>query len=192
MANKGWTAQVREAVSWILILLALMWGIEILNMLSGHALSRMAGIHPRSLVGLIGIPLSPFLHFGLYHLIANTLPFAVLGALVFMHGRKRFIQVSVFVVVVSGLGVWLLARSAVHAGASGLIFGYFGYLLAAGWYARSLQTILIALFALFIYGGMVFGMMPVRSYISWESHLFGFLAGILAARLFDKKAARKS
>jgi len=116
----------------------------------------------------------------------NTVPFAILGGLILMQEKKLFIEVSLLVLIVSGLAVWLLGRTATHAGASGLIFGYFGFLLASGWYARDAQSLVIAFFVLIYYGGMVFGILPLRAYISWESHLFGFLAGVLAARLNGK------
>ncbi len=174
---------MKIAILWMLSLLAVMWGLELLNVFMGHSLSRIGGIHPRSLSGLLGIPASPFLHFSLFHLFLNSLPFAILGGLICLQDKKLFLEVSLIVIIVSGLAVWLLGRSASHAGASGLIFGYFGFLLASGWYAKDMQSIVIALGVLLYYGGMVFGILPLRAYVSWESHLFGFLSGILAARM---------
>jgi len=174
---------MKNTVTWIGTLLALMWGLELLNLFMGHSLSRIAGIHPRTVSGLLGIPASPFLHFSFFHLLMNTLPFAVLGGLICLQDKKLFLEVSLIVIIVSGLAVWILGRSAVHAGASALIFGYFGFLLASGWYAKDLQSILIALCVLVFYGGMIFGILPLRAYVSWEGHLSGLLAGILAAKL---------
>lgn len=167
-------------------LLLLMWGIEIVNLFTGHGLSRIAGIQPRSLVGLVGIVASPFLHFSIYHLLMNSVPFAILGGLICLQDKKLFIEVSLIVMIVSGLAVWLIARSSVHAGASGLIFGYLGFLLASGWYAKNIQSIVIAFVVLIYYGGMILGVLPLRAYISWESHLFGFFAGVLAAKINAK------
>ncbi len=174
---------MKTTVTWILTVLALMWGLEFINFFTGHSLSRMAAIRPRTLSGLLGIPASPFLHFGFFHLLMNSLPFAVLGGLICLQDKKLFLDVTLIVVVVSGVAVWLFARSASHAGASGLIFGYFGFLLASGWYAKDLSSLVIAFGVLVFYGGMIFGILPLRAYISWESHLFGFLAGVFAARL---------
>ena len=174
---------MKTTIIWIGTLLAIMWGLELLNLFTGHSLSRSAGIYPRTLSGLPGIPLSPFLHFSLFHLLMNTLPFAILGGLICLQDKKLFVEVSLIVIAVSGLAVWLLGRSAVHAGASGLIFGYFGLLLASGWYAKDLQSIVIALGVMVYYGGMIFGILPLRAYVSWEGHLFGLLAGVLAARM---------
>ncbi|MFQ5587358.1 MAG: rhomboid family intramembrane serine protease [Nitrospiria bacterium] len=167
----------------MLTVLALMWGLEVLNFLTGHSLSRMAAIVPRTLSGLVGIPLSPFLHFGFFHLLMNSVPFAILGGLICVQDKKLFVEVTLIVAAVSGVAVWMLARPAAHAGASGLIFGYFGFLLASGWYARDVQSVVIAFCVLVYYGGMIFGVLPLRAYVSWESHLFGFLAGIFTARL---------
>jgi len=172
---------VKTTVTWMTTLLALMWGIELINFFLGHSLSRMGGIQPRTLFGLIGIPASPFLHFGLLHLLMNTLPLAVLGGLICLQDKKLFVEVSLIIIVVSGLAIWLLARPAIHAGASSLIFGYFGFLLASGWYVKDFQSIIIAFVVLIFYGGMISGILPLRAYVSWEGHLFGLLAGISAA-----------
>lgn len=174
---------MKTTVTWIGGLIALMWGIEVLNLLMGHSLSRIAGIQPRTLMGLIGIPASPFLHFSIFHLLMNTIPFAILGGLICLQDKKLFVEVSLIVILVSGLAVWILGRSAVHVGASALIFGYFGFLLASGWYAKDLKSIIIALGVLVFYGGMISGILPLRAYVSWEGHLSGLLAGILAAKL---------
>lgn len=174
---------MKTTITWMLSLLALMWGIELVNLFMSHSLSRIAGIHPRSLAGLLGIPASPFLHFGILHLLMNSVPFAILGGLICLQDRKLFVEVSLLVILVSGLAVWLLARSAVHAGASALIFGYFGFLLASGWYLKDLRSVVIAMGVLAYYGGMIFGVLPLRAFVSWEGHLFGLLSGILAARI---------
>lgn len=186
MPLESFSQRMRITGAWIISLLLLMWGLEIVNLFMGHNLSRMAGIQPRSLFGLIGIAASPFLHFGIFHLLMNSVPFAILGGLICLQDKKLFIEVSLLVMVVSGLAVWLLGRSSVHAGASGLIFGYFGFLLASGWYAKNIQSIVIALVVLIYYGGMIFGVLPLRAYVSWESHLFGFFAGVLAAKINAK------
>ena len=91
-------------------------------------------------------------------------------------------SVSIFVILCGGAALWLFGRVSYHVGASGLIFGYFGYLVARGWYERSTWAILAALLTLFLYGGLVWGVLPGRAFISWEGHLFGMLAGVLAAR----------
>ena len=160
----------------------LIWGVELINMLMGHQLS-LYGIFPRTLHGLIGIPLSPFLHSGIWHTLLNTIPFMVLGGLIIMRGVGVFLEVSLFVMLVGGGCLWLFGRSSYHVGASGLIFGYFGFIVALGWFERSIGTVITAFVTLFLYGSILWGLLPVFPYISWEGHLFGLIAGILGARL---------
>ena len=110
------------------------WVIELVNSASGHALCRW-GILPRTLPGLAGIPLWPLLHGGFGHVLVNTGPFVVLGGLVILRGTRVFIRVSLCVLLVGGFLVWAVGRPAYHIGASGIVFGYFGCLIARGWYA---------------------------------------------------------
>ena len=168
--------------------LAVIWAVEILNGLLGHRLSAW-GIRPRSELGLIGIPLSPILHGSYNHVLSNTIPFLVLGGLVALRGIQKLVGVSLFIIVAGGGAVWLLGRTAIHVGASGLVFGYFGYLGAAGWYDRNLGSILAAIAVILLYGGLVFGVLPTQSFVSWEAHLFGLMAGVMAARLTRKRPA---
>lgn len=162
--------------------LALLWAIELCNLLLGHRLSAL-GLLPRSLRGLLGIPLSPLLHAGPIHLLVNTLPFALLGGLVMLHGRQAFVEVSLFTALLGGAGVWLFGRPALHVGASGVIFGYFGYLVARGWYSRDPVAMGIAVLTVLFYGGMLWGVVPTGLPVSWEAHLCGLLAGVVAARV---------
>ncbi len=174
--------QLKASASLILGAVCLMWAVEVVNVLSGRQLGSL-GILPRHLSGLIGIPLSPFVHGSMSHAMVNTVPFLVLGGLVALRGARAFVSVSVFVILCGGAALWLFGRASYHIGASGLIFGYFGCLVARGWYERSTAAILTALLTLFLYGGLVWGVLPGRPFISWEGHLFGMLSGVLAARL---------
>ena len=170
--------------------IAVIWGVEVANTLMDHRLSEF-GIVPRTTEGLRGIPLWPYLHAGFAHLISNTLPLAVLGGVIAIPGRNTLLKVSAIVVVVSGAGVWVFARPGIHVGASGLVFGYFGYLVARGWYQRSLSSVAVAILVVFFYGGLIFGIVPSFGFVSWEGHLFGLMAGILAAKIIDEKKPRK-
>ena len=169
-------------------LLAVMWGGELLDWIGGRWLELdQFGIVPRRWSGLIGIPLAPFLHRGWSHLAANSLPFAILGLLVMGRGERTFWAVSAGIVVLGGLAVWLLGRGqSVHVGASGLIFGYFGYLLALGVIERSAASILRALLVGLFYGSIIWGVLPSHRGVSWESHLFGLLAGLAMAGLSSR------
>ena len=127
--------------------------------------------------------MSPFLHSSFNHVLSNTIPFLALGSLVAFRGKQTLLGVSAFIILLGGGGVWLVGRSAFHVGASGLVFGYFGYLVARGWYNRRPSSILIAVAVFLLYGGLLLGALPTMGFISWEAHLFGLIAGVLAARL---------
>ena len=184
------TSRIQQAVRIVIAVVAVMWVVELVDaIILDDALERQ-GIQPRSLGGLDGILFAPFLHDGLGHLIANTIPLAVLTALVLIGGIPRWVQVSVIVIVAGGLATWVLARSANHIGASGLVFGYLGFLLAAGFFERSLRAIALGVVTGLAYGGLLFGVLPTRPGISWESHLFGLAAGILAAWALARRTAK--
>jgi membrane associated rhomboid family serine protease len=167
-------------------LIAVLWIVEIVNLLFDHQLCRY-GIFPRTPQGLVGIPFSPFLHAGVGHLLLNTGPLIVLGGLVSMNGRSPFSRASIFIVLLSGVGIWLVGRPAYHVGASALVFGYFGYLLAKGVFDRRIRSFLIALLVIAAYGGLFWGMLPSVPYVSWEGHACGFVAGVMAAWLERRK-----
>ena len=172
----------------ILGFVALIWVIEVLNSFMGHRLSAW-GIRPRTEIGLVGILLSPILHGSINHVLSNTIPFLVLGGLVALRGSQKFAGVSLFIIVVGGAGVWVLGRTAIHVGASGLVFGYFGYLVANGWFDRRPLSILATITVVVLYGGLVFGVLPTQSFVSWEAHLFGLMAGVLSAWLTRRRRA---
>lgn len=169
--------------------IALIWVVELVNSIAEHELNQW-GILPRTSRGLIGVPLMPFLHGGVSHVVSNTIPFAVLGGLIAFRGYRTLLLTSLFIIVVGGLGVWLVGRTAFHVGASGLVFGYFGYLLARGWFDRSFISIVVAIAVLVFYGGMIFGVLPLQGFVSWEGHLFGMIAGVLAARFYVYRVSK--
>jgi membrane associated rhomboid family serine protease len=163
-------------------MLAVMWGEEVVDTVAGGRLDRF-GIRPRQLIGLEGIVFSPFLHAGWGHLIANTIPFLLLGAAITLGSTTRFVQVTLIVGLISGLGVWLIGPgNSVHIGASGLVFGYLTYLVSRGFFARKISYLLGGLLAMALYGGVLWGLLPAPG-ISWEGHLFGAIGGVAAASL---------
>jgi membrane associated rhomboid family serine protease len=167
-------------------LLGVMWVVEIVDLLPFAHLDRH-GIHPRAVSGLPGIVAAPFLHADFGHLMLNSLPFIVLGGAVLLSGVRVFWGVTVFVTLAGGSGVWLFGQKFTnHIGASGLIFGYLGFLLARGFFEKSWSSIVIACVVLIGYGGLIHGVLPLQAGVSWQSHLFGFLAGIAAARLMTR------
>jgi membrane associated rhomboid family serine protease len=170
-----------NALKVVLIITAFIWCVEIINLLSGHSL-YVWGILPRNLSGLIGVPLHPFIHGSLQHAVINTIPLIILGAFVAIEGKKKFIRSTLIIIFVGGGLLWLLGRPSFHIGASLLVFGYFGFILANAFYKKSVWAIIIAVATFFLYGGLIYGILPLKSYVSWEGHLFGLMAGILAAR----------
>lgn len=173
---------ILQAAQLMIVLLAGVWLIEVVDVLAFDRGLDRHGIVPRTWSGLDGVLWAPLLHGGFGHLFANTIPLLVLGVFVALDGLRRWATVTGFIVVVGGLATWLLARSAIHIGASGLVFGYAGFLLVAGFVERSIKGIAVALAVGVLFGGMVLrGITPVASWVSWESHLFGLAAGVLAA-----------
>ena len=165
-------------------LLALMWAVFLVTALSGGALLSL-GVIPRTAIGLRGILFAPLLHGSLAHIVANSIPFFLLGWLVMLRDSGHFLPVTIFATLGSGLAAWLLgAPGSVHVGASGVIFGYLGFLITAGWYERSVASILLSVVVIVLWGGMVFGVLPGQTGISWQAHLGGFIGGVLAARMF--------
>lgn len=160
-----------------------MWLLELVDViLLGGALDTF-GVWPRRAAGLPGILFMPFLHGGFAHVAANTMPFIILGWLVMVRRTADFVIVTVVTSLVTGAGLWLLGSShSVYIGASGLIFGYFGYLLLRGYFERSPQAVLLTLLVAFFYGGLVWGIIPRGNGLSWEAHLLGFAGGVLSAR----------
>jgi membrane associated rhomboid family serine protease len=169
------------------------WCVELVDRVAyGGSLERF-GIHPRDVPGLWGILAAPLLHVGWVHLVANTGPFVVLGWLVMLRRISDFLVVTALAMLIGGLGVWLFgAPNSIHVGASGLIFGYLGYLLARGYFERSLWAVLLGVFAVLLYGGVLWGVLPGQRGISWEGHLFGFVGGVAAARLLVSSPPRRS
>jgi membrane associated rhomboid family serine protease len=168
-------------------LVGLMWTLEIFDQFILRPFFRTTldfyGIIPRNLIGLRGILFAPFLHGSIPHLIGNTVPFIILGWLIMMREIRDFFWVTLIAGLISGLGTWLFGSPGVHIGASGVIFGYLGYLLLRGFFERSATSVVISLGVGTLYGSLLWGVLPMQYGISWEGHLFGFIGGVIAARL---------
>lgn len=164
--------------------LAVFWAVFVVNSLLGGSLLRL-GVIPRTTVGLRGILFAPFLHASLNHVVANSIPFVALGWMVMLRDERHFLPVTLAGILGSGLMAWLLgAPDTVHIGASGVIFGYLGFLMLSGWYTRSFGSILLSLIVTALWGSLVLGVLPGETGVSWQSHIGGFLGGALAARGF--------
>jgi membrane associated rhomboid family serine protease len=161
-----------------------MWAVFAVTWISGGALLWL-GVLPRTAIGLRGIIFAPFLHGSLAHLLANSIPFVILGWLVMLRDPRHFTTVTLVTMVSSGLMAWLIgAPGSVHVGASGVIFGYLGFLMLSGWYARSVGSIAVSVLVTIFWGGLVLGVMPGQAGVSWQAHLGGFIGGVYAARMF--------
>jgi membrane associated rhomboid family serine protease len=186
-AQRPLTTRLKTVVGLSVALLAVLWIVEIINLVLGGALDRY-GIRPRDVNGLSGILWAPFIHLSVDHLLANSGPFVVLSAIVLLRGVRQFVLVSLFVMLVGGLGAWLIGRPfSVEVGASGVIFGYLGYLLARGMIERSLGAVLTSLLVLMVYGGALWGLLPTQPGVSFEGHISGFASGGLAAWLAHRR-----
>ncbi len=169
---------------------ALLWVLQLIDSLTHEALLRF-GIHPRRLDDLGDVLSAPFLHVSWAHVLANTLPLFVLGFFVALGGLRRLVVATVVIIVVSGLGVWLTAPAdSVTVGASGVIFGYFGYLIARGLLDRRPTDLLVGLVVGALYWTILTGLLPDHQGVSWQGHLFGLLGGVLAAWLLSDRARR--
>jgi membrane associated rhomboid family serine protease len=165
---------------------ASMIAVHVVNMFTGGYLNSF-GIEPREIGSAYTIATAPWLHADLGHLGSNLAAFVVLGSLVLLQGLRYFVKASAVIIILGGALVWLLGRDSTHIGSSGWIFGLWSLVIALAWFDRSPRNIAIALAIVFFYGGMVFGVLPTASYISFESHLFGAIAGIFAAFTLSKK-----
>ncbi len=175
-------SRAKDLLRPLLWFVALIWTIEVIDRaFLGGSLDQL-GILPRQAAGLRGIFLAPLLHGSFSHLLANTIPFLILGFLVRLRHKSHFLLLSTMIVLISGLGTWLIAPgNTVHIGASGLIFGYFAFLVVNVWYERSLAAVAPALVVIILYGGLIWGILPIQNGLSWQGHLFGLLGGALAA-----------
>ena len=189
--NTNWQVVGQELKSHIYVLgsiILFMWLLEVADQFIFGTRLDGFGVRPWSIDGLRGILFAPFLHAGFGHLIANTVPFLVLGWLVMIKQIRDFVLVTFIVMIISGLGIWFFGSPiSVHLGASSLIFGYFGFLLLRGYFERSPRSIFFSVIVAVFYGGLLWGVLPGQAGISWQGHLFGFVGGGLAAYLMAER-----
>jgi membrane associated rhomboid family serine protease len=195
MSTQEVTTRRDERISGLVLvggLAAVMWVLEVIDQVFSGADLDQYGIRPHDAPdGLLGIAAAPFLHAGFGHLIGNTVPFLVLGAMIALSGLARVASTTVIVALVGGLGVWLFAPTGTdHIGASGIVFGYAAYLIARGFFSRNMLHLAVGVFVIAIYGTtLLFGLAP-RDGISWQGHLFGAVGGVVAAWLLDARRDR--
>lgn len=172
------------------LLVLVMWMVEAVDAVAGQRLDQY-GIEPRDADGLAGVVTAPFLHDGFGHLIANTVPFVVMGFVIAIGGAVRVLAVTAIVALVGGVGTWLIAPSnTVHIGASGIVFGYASYLMSRGIFNRSITELLIAGAVAAVWGtALLSGLLP-QDGISWQGHLCGAVGGVVAAALLRRQRVR--
>jgi membrane associated rhomboid family serine protease len=180
----------------IISFVVLLWLIELFDALNGHRLDNN-GIKPLETDGLEGILFAPLLHSNWEHLIANTVPALVLGFLMTLAGLSRFIFATAIVWILGGFGTWLIGDVGTqcpyvgvncqtnHIGASGLIFGWLTFLIVFGFFTRKAWEIVVGVIVLFIYGSVLLGVLPGTPGVSWQGHLSGAVAGVIAAYLLS-------
>ena len=184
LMSQGSRQEIKTQAIILATFVAIFWLLEILDQFVFRGSLDYFGIIPHQVIGLRGILFAPFLHGDFPHLIANTVPFLILGWLVMLQETSDFFIVTGLTMLVGGLGVWLFAAPGyIHIGASILIFGYLGFLLLRGYFQRNIPSILLSILVFLLYGGTIWGVLPSRPGISWQGHLFGFLGGVLAAKL---------
>jgi membrane associated rhomboid family serine protease len=171
----------REGLLLLAGIVGLMWLLEVVNTLDSNRLDS-DGIWARSLGHLWGIFTAPFLHVSFQHLISNTVPFVFMGVIIALHGARRLALVTLIVLVVGGLGTWLIAPShSVTVGASGLVFGYATYLLVRGLFDRSALEVLVGIVVGVVWGGALISSVVPHYGISWQGHVCGAIGGVVAA-----------
>ncbi|MFI2741223.1 rhomboid family intramembrane serine protease [Zhouia sp. PK063] len=173
-------------IGWPIFLVWLLWLVYWVELKFGFNFNDL-GVYPRTFSGLRGIFCSPFIHGSVKHLYSNSIPLAVLLALLFLFYRNVKWKVLVFGVLSTGIFTWLLARPAYHIGASGIIYFLFSFIFFKGIFSKYYRLIAISLMVIFLYGGLMWYVFPVDETISWEGHLSGFIAGILGAMMFHKR-----
>jgi membrane associated rhomboid family serine protease len=178
----------RESVQGLVLLIgivALMWLVEAINAVTGgRTLDSDGGIYPRNVDHLWAIFTAPFLHASFTHLIDNTVPFVFMGVIIALRGAWRLAIVTLIVIVVGGLGTWLVAPGGtVTVGASGVVFGYATYLFTRGLFDRSWLEILTGVVVGVVWGGALVASVVPHTGISWQAHLCGAVGGVVAAWL---------
>lgn len=179
-------ARFRLAAALSLGFVALVWALQTVNWALGLDAAPF-GVRPRTIEGLSGIVFAPLSHGGFEHLIANTIPLAVLGtAMLHLYPRSSRVVLP-WVWLGSGAAVWMFGRDAIHVGASGLIYGLTAYIFVAGLIRRDRRAIAASLAVAFLYGSAVWGVMPIRRADSWETHLAAAIIGVVLAVLLRRR-----
>jgi membrane associated rhomboid family serine protease len=180
---KLWKERFKAQAAFMALVVGGLWLLKFIDgVLPEHWSLQHLGVRPRQIPSLLCLPFAPLVHRDSGHLASNSVPIFVLGWLVLLSGPRRFLGVTVAVAAISGMGIWLFGKpNSSHIGASGIIFGYLGFLLARGWFERKILSVSIALIVAIFYGLMLLQLLVVKEQVSWSGHFFGFAGGIAAA-----------
>jgi membrane associated rhomboid family serine protease len=180
-----------EGLQLLAAIVVFMWLVELINTIDSNRLDR-DGIYARSFSHLWGIVTAPFIHVSFQHLISNTIPFVFMGLIIALRGARRLAVVTAIVIIVGGLGTWLISTGGVSTvGASGVVFGYAGYLLARGIFNRSLLELLTGAVVGVVWGGALLSSIVPHYGISWQGHVCGAIGGIVAAWFLSARRQRE-
>lgn len=185
------SGKIKKAIEYSLAFVAIFWVIQVIKYLTGASLIGL-GILPRSVDGLLGIITAPLIHGDFEHLLANTLPFFFLSFLLFVFYEKRASLYLFLIWITAGLFTWIIGRYASHIGASGVIYGLASFLVFGGIFSKNWKLILVSILVLVFYSGLIWGIFPTESHVSWEGHLAGALSGLLWAFLYRKTLQRST
>jgi membrane associated rhomboid family serine protease len=186
------TREPAEGLALLTAIVMLMWLVEVINSLTPHGtgLDADGAIYPRNIDHVWSIFTAPFLHFGFQHLIDNTIPFVFMGVFIALRGAARLALVTLIVIVIGGLGTWLVAPANTETvGASGVVFGYATYLFTRGLFDRSLLEIAIGLIVGIVWGGALLSSIVPHQGISWQGHASGAVGGVVAAWVLASRGA---
>lgn len=172
--NNRHTLEIILGVPWFIFLIAHFINPKIL----------LLGIIPRRVIGLPGILLAPLLHANFNHIFFNSIPLIVLSNFILINGLPYYLTVTLMITIFSGISVWLFAKPGLHVGASGLITGYWGFLISNVYQNNTLTTLILGALSLYYFAGIFLGIFPSQKGVSWEGHLFGLLAGLATSFLF--------
>ena len=173
-----------------ILFLIIMWAVKIIEYNFGVSFAHY-GVFPQSLSGLKGILFSPFIHKDFTHLINNSYPIIILGGMLFSFYKKIAPQLFIWLFFIAGFWLWIIGRPSFHIGASGLIYALASFLLISGIIRKNPRLSAVSMVIIFLYGSMIWGLLPTKEPISWEGHLAGFLAGILVAIFYRKEGPKR-
>ncbi len=170
--------QSKASMPVLFIMLGIVWGMFFITLLTGYRI-LILGIYPRTLFGLIGIIFSPFLHGSFNHIFFNSIPLFLLSNFLLISGLNFYLNISFYIILWSGILVWIIGRPALHVGASSVITGYWSFLVINAYHQGGMQSYLLAGISIYYFAGIFFGIFPTNKGVSWEGHLSGFVSGIV-------------